>query len=538
MRTNDSPTAVTPWMALCFGIICLGALLYFPSLTGSKIWDDRMLLDGSGIGGGSLRNCFVHPFMGRYFRPGVAVTFALERQLWGDNIQPYRMTNLIIHLLNIGAIIGLARSAFGNRRAAAISGLLFAIHPALVSSVAWVGGRTDTLACLWVTLFCWAIVVASQHVGEKRSLYLAYGVGAYLFALFTKEQVLLLPVLVPAAFAVWKPKSGVRLPGDSWVAILPFCLTIFFYLAASSLIGVPHGSPLTWAVSERLLLIFRSVADYGLLLLSPTPFTMHCLTINAWEHQGTCAVWLGSFLLFGTGAIALPLIRRAPREAWFVVLTALAILPVINLIPITFLQLAPYRGCLGVIGIACVGGSITSALTRKSVYWWFPATGVFIWFTGLTVWGGMQWRDEETLFREFLKNDSADLTIRYNLVYYLREKKRPIEAAQEEVHQLEAIFGANGWQDGQKALDSLDRNEAIRRMIMQLKGDGGSVKGYVAWQYAILGDIRWQIGDRDGAEEAYNAGYLFDPTHVQIKIGLDNVRAAKTVAPPISNILK
>src|SRR5205085_616472 len=106
------------------------ALPYAQTLRGMMIWDDHFLVDGSGIGSAkSLVQCFTRPFLEYYYRPLVSVSFYLDHRLWGHTPFGYHQTNILIHLATTGVLIGFVWSAFRNRSAAMIAGLLFALQP-------------------------------------------------------------------------------------------------------------------------------------------------------------------------------------------------------------------------------------------------------------------------------------------------------------------------------------------------------------------------------------------------------------------------
>jgi hypothetical protein len=150
----------TRWRLACLAIVVVSGLLYLPVLSGLAIWDDHSLIAGSGIGGGkSLIDCFTEPFLKHYFRPLVSISFFLDHRLWGTGTFFYHQTNILIHVLTTAFLLGLLQTAFSNRRIALAGALVFALQPTQVSTVAWIGGRTDSpgsegaripsARCLW-----------------------------------------------------------------------------------------------------------------------------------------------------------------------------------------------------------------------------------------------------------------------------------------------------------------------------------------------------------------------------------------------------
>ena len=211
--THSQNQSNTSWKwILSVSVVLLASILCFlPAITGMAIWDDHILIGGAGIGGGdTLAHCFTNPFLYHYYRPLVSVSFFLEHKLSGSGPIFYHSTNILIHVLTTGALIAMLLCVFKKRSIAALGGLAFAVQPAQVSTVAWIGGRTDSLATLWLALFGWFLALAVRESGVKR-VCLSIGSALMFFAaMMTKEQTATVLPLVLAAIQL--------LDGRSWLA--------------------------------------------------------------------------------------------------------------------------------------------------------------------------------------------------------------------------------------------------------------------------------------------------------------------------------
>ena len=99
-----------------------------------------------------------------WFQPGSFIEYyPLEQtvqwvqwQLWGNDTFGYHLTNVCLHLLGAFLVWRLL-SKFGLRLAW-LGGLIFAIHPMMVESVAWISELKNTLSlppfllamCAWI----------------------------------------------------------------------------------------------------------------------------------------------------------------------------------------------------------------------------------------------------------------------------------------------------------------------------------------------------------------------------------------------------
>lgn len=147
----------------------------------------------------TLRDIFT-PSGGQYYRPLLALTFYLDQKLWGLEQSFMHLDNVLFHLVNVLLIFAIAHKLWtlyeGRDSLAPLAvALLFALHPLNVESVAWVSGRTDLIAGIFIFL-----AVYLMFFVDKRPLPLGYSIavaGSILLACLAKETAVF---FLPAAF--------------------------------------------------------------------------------------------------------------------------------------------------------------------------------------------------------------------------------------------------------------------------------------------------------------------------------------------------
>ena len=162
-------------------------IVFASTLAGGFVWSDREdLLQGAhridsaadlGAAVTQSRDAFRSLTLGGHenpaagsWQPLVVLSNSLSWALWRDCAFCYHLENLVLHvLLVIGLyVLGrhlLSRRRHGNRIAAWAAGM-YAVHPATVSSVAWIGGRPYLLAAVFSI---WALVVFTRLPATARS---------------------------------------------------------------------------------------------------------------------------------------------------------------------------------------------------------------------------------------------------------------------------------------------------------------------------------------------------------------------------------
>lgn len=141
------------------GLIVLTFLCFRPGLNGEFTnWDDdRYVKENVLIQQGSWGEILSAYYMGNY-HPLALASYAVEYKIWGPNPYVYKLTNLILHILNTLLIFLIAiKLTRRNLLASAAAGFLFALHPMHVESVTWISERKDVLYALFffAAWFAW-----------------------------------------------------------------------------------------------------------------------------------------------------------------------------------------------------------------------------------------------------------------------------------------------------------------------------------------------------------------------------------------------
>jgi len=324
-------------------------LVYLPALRNGLVWDDVTFLSDlplyrdPALWIEALRQPFV--ISPNYFRPLALLTFVCELRLGGLNPTLFHLTNVLLHACNAGLVAALARhlwAADGDDAAgdwlAIGAGLLYGLHPALLEGVAFISSRFDLL----LTAFLLLALVADVTL-RQRNVVRALAMGlAFLLAALSKEMAVAFAVVLPLWHLARRERSLGLLsrfwqPGDlisySTVLIAGGVYLCIRYVSLGYLLlplsGIPTGSPL-----QHLLLVARSLAEYGLLIIWPftTLTPIHYSTLPIPTNDPLAWASLVAVLALAAGLVML--VRKAPRSGWLAVAGALSLLPVINVLPL------------------------------------------------------------------------------------------------------------------------------------------------------------------------------------------------------------
>ena len=181
-------------------IVALGWWVFAPALHGGWIWDDLVYIANNPLSGDPNRLWKI------WFLPGSFIEYypIEETVQWAqwecfrDNTLGYHVTNLVLHL--VSALLVWRLLAKLSLRLAWLGGLLFAVHPAMVESVAWMSELKNTLSLPPFLLAACAYIDYDEH-GRRRDYLLS--LGLFLVAMLCKISMAPFPLVI-LLYAWWK----------------------------------------------------------------------------------------------------------------------------------------------------------------------------------------------------------------------------------------------------------------------------------------------------------------------------------------------
>jgi len=129
-----------------------------------------------------------------YYQPLAMVSIMADVAAGGSvqNLKPFRITSLIIHVINTILVAVILYFLFGQPIPAAMLALLWGVHPITIASVVWLSERKTLLASFF------ALLSLISYLGyTRKKSWFAYGLSILLFvlSLLSKPSIIAIPVL-------------------------------------------------------------------------------------------------------------------------------------------------------------------------------------------------------------------------------------------------------------------------------------------------------------------------------------------------------
>jgi tetratricopeptide (TPR) repeat protein len=153
-------------------IITITILLFWEATSnGFTDWDDDLYVVNSELiktlGWDSLISYFT-TFTANLYTPLVTLSYAIDYQLYGMIATGFHGTNLFLHVLNSALVFMVTFVLFKRTFVAALTALLFSIHPLQTEAVVWISSRKDLL----FTFFYLLGIIAYVRYKEKQKILL------------------------------------------------------------------------------------------------------------------------------------------------------------------------------------------------------------------------------------------------------------------------------------------------------------------------------------------------------------------------------
>jgi protein O-mannosyl-transferase len=326
----------------------LAAWVYAPSLHGTWLWDDGLEVTGNLAlrSPGGWWQAWVHPAGMDYF-PLKGTFQWVEWRLWGARPLGYHLVNLALHVAS-ALLVWRLLSRLGTG-AAYLGGLLFAVHPLAVESVAWISEFKNTVSLPFLLLA--ALGMVAFDATRRRGAWLG-AIAAFVAALACKTSVVMFPFVL-LLHAWWRRgRVGRRDLADAapffGASLILGLATVWFQATrAIGLAAVPAPVPYRLAQAGWSLLSYlvHAVCPVGLAPLyapgplgavAALPYLAVLLLLGlAWARRDSG----GRGVLLGAG--------------WFL----LNLVPVLGILPMAYSRISPqadhfaYVSLVGAVGL-------------------------------------------------------------------------------------------------------------------------------------------------------------------------------------------
>ena len=332
-------------------------VLYLPALRNGFVnWDDNYYVYVNAritdLTPGFVAWAFTTFEMCNY-HPLVWLSYALDYSLWGMNPFGFHLTSVLIHVVNTFIVALLAArllsaadsagqgASFSRTKVvvtAAVTGVLFGMHPLHVESVAWISERKDVLYAFFYLSSLLAYLNYAT-TGNRRGRYYLSALAAFILSLLSKPMAVTLPfVLFILDFFPLRRLSQGNGPAAAkkvFIEKIPF-LVLAAISSVVTVLAQYSGKTVafieTFSLGERLLTAVRAVFFYLSKFFLPVDLAAFYPILTPVTFSPGDGLMIAVLL----GLTALAVRSRKRKPLWLAVWTAylVTLLPVLGIIQV------------------------------------------------------------------------------------------------------------------------------------------------------------------------------------------------------------
>ena len=275
------PPAETTWIVFP-ALLAASLLAYWPALRGAFVWDDDAHITAPALR--SLHGLWrIWTDLGatQQYYPLLHSAFWIEHRLWGSHVVGYHLANVFLHALAACLVVLIVRRL--ALPGAWLAGLIFALHPVAVESVAWISEQKSTLSAVFYLAAALAYLRYDESRDRKHYLWAS---ALFLCALLSKSVTASLPAALLVIF--WWKRGRLRLRRDvrplaPWFA-LGIAAGLFTAWVEHTFIGA-QGANFALSILQRFLLAGRVVCFCALKLFWPNNPDLHLPPLDHRSHR-------------------------------------------------------------------------------------------------------------------------------------------------------------------------------------------------------------------------------------------------------------
>jgi len=216
-------------------ILAAGALVYVRTISFDYVYcdDNKFVVDQYPFNKNisNILTSFRNTLGTTFYRPILTTSFIIDANIGGLNPGAYHRTNVIIHLFGSCLVFFTLLMLGSSDIVSFLFGLFFAIHPVLTPAVAWIPGRNDSLAAIFVLLSFLSLI---RFLKSNQWPFVILHFVFFAISLFTKEIAIAFPVLCLLFIALYKKEKLISKRNLYFIFIWIAIATIWFAMRSAA----------------------------------------------------------------------------------------------------------------------------------------------------------------------------------------------------------------------------------------------------------------------------------------------------------------
>jgi tetratricopeptide (TPR) repeat protein len=284
----------------------------------------------------------------------------VEYQFFNLNPTVYHYTNLFLHIINAILVFVLIWGLSGSYLTSLLVGLLFAVHPMRVESVAWIAERKDVLSSFFYFL---SLIFYVQYIKEKNRRFYWFCMSSLVLSLLSKPMAVSQPFILLLIDYV----SNKKLNKEAVLNKIPFFAISAVFIAITFLTQITgsESEHIRFSIFQQILVPFYGIVFY--LFKSVFPVNLCALYPYSVKLDGGIPLRLlaSPFLVIGIAAMVWHFRTKSRKLVFGSLFFLITALPVLQIVPVGRAIVADRYTYIPMLGIYFIFASFYGFLLRE-----------------------------------------------------------------------------------------------------------------------------------------------------------------------------
>ena len=348
-------------------IIILTFIAFFPSLKNDfvNIDDDTYVINNPDIQGFTLHN-LAKIFSSKYvdnYQPVTMLTYMAEYSLFKSNPGIFHFTNLLLHIINGILVLTLISALSGSFLTGVIAGLLFAVHPLRVESVAWIAERKDVLSAFFF-FFSLLFYVHYRKKTKQKSYW--FSMFSLILSLLSKPMA----VSQPFVLLLIDYLAGVKIDRKSLLEKVPFFIISLVFAAVTLFTQNVTGSVSELqqiSVLQRICIPFYGMVFYLAKSIVPVDLCSFYPFSSVLDSGRALMLFASPFLVIGITAVVFYFRSYSRKLVFGTLFFVITVLPMLQIVPVGNAIVADRYTYVPMVGIYFIFAALIGFLLKEKI---------------------------------------------------------------------------------------------------------------------------------------------------------------------------
>lgn len=384
---KEPPRPVWQWAIPA--LIVLVFICYWNSLHGEFQFDDSRLIRFNF----SLRDTtrWLEIIRSEMYRPLLALSFALNFKLGGQDTYSYHLFNVIFHAISVCLFFVFLSRQTSSRWLPVTAAILMAAHPLNTEAVSYISSRSTVLCAVF---YFSALLFYDSYLRSSRKRYAVAYILCFLLGATVKEEAAMIPIAAFAYQLICHGRNSIR--KNLWLDVTAGAILMaggIFRVMVQLKQGAPAYPLSTWIPTQVSVWL-----RYVWLAVYPAPLNVDP-DIPAIGFTNT-GFWISALVIAGLCAAAWRARKASPFIAFWLFWYLLNLLPS-SVLPLqdfmaehrTYLSNFGFAACVGAILIDFCLPKVKSAPVMALIICLLVSSYVFatahrnrVWMTNIALW--------------------------------------------------------------------------------------------------------------------------------------------------------